>query len=499
MNQYMGVFPEALVAFAGLALLVLPVLRSPKLLGWIAFLVLAAAFLVKGAVLFCPPAAEPLFSGAKPLFGGMLAQDRFARLIQLLILGAMGLVVLSFLGYVRAGLKHHRELYALLLLATVGLLLLAGAQHLALIYVGLELISLFSYLLTGFLKKESLSAEAGLKYFLFGSLATGAFIYGITLLYGMTGALDLPTVAAQFPEAMGRAPLLGAICLTLLLVGLGFKLALVPFHMWAPDAYEGAPTPIAAFISVGPKLAGFALLARIFLVSVSPQVTFWPWALGILALLTMTVGNLVALAQSNVKRLLAYSSIAHAGTMAIGLAVASPLGLTALLYYLAAYGLMNLAAFAGVVAVGNAAGREDLGAFSGLSQREPFLALMITIAFLSLAGIPPMAGFFAKMWIFAAALKAGAVWLAVAAALNSVVALFYYVKVIKTMYLDPVPAGAAPIPASGSLRLALVLCAAGLLIAGFLPGPWLTLAGSSLPVPAGPDDLPWISLQGNGS
>jgi len=483
-----AIAPAIVIAIGGIGFLLAPFLRSARILGMLTLILLLIAFnlTLRGMV---------QQSASSPLFGGMFFQDRFARFFQIGILAAMMLVTLGVMGYAREQFRRRREVYALLLLITVGMLILVGANNLALIYVGLETISILSYLLTGMLRRESLSIEAGLKYFLFGSLATGAFLYGLSLLYGLTGAMDLPTLALQFPKAMGQAPALGAVILFLLVAGFGFKIALAPFHMWAPDAYEGAPTPIAAFISVAPKLAGFAILARLLLTGISAQVALWPVLLGVLAILTMTVGNVVALAQTNVKRLLAYSSIAHAGTMAIGLAVATPLGLTATLYYLIAYALMNMGAFLGVIAVGNATGREDLGAFNGLSSREPFLALMIALSFLSLAGVPPLAGFFAKMWIFGAALKSGAVWLAVIAAVNSVISLFYYMKVVKAMYLDPAPASSAPMPRSRTLRLGLILCTVGLLLIGLFPGHWLLIAGSSLPIPVHAGDLPWLPVR----
>lgn len=483
--DFAGILPEITATLGGLALLVLPGIRSARLLGFFTLIFLAAAFDLTIARLIQQPFAQSLFYG-------MILEDRFSIFFQMILLVSMGLVTLSIMGYSRQGMNHLREMVALLLLATGALMLVVAAQHLALVYLGLEMISLFSYLLTGFLKKESLSIEAGLKYFLFGSLATGAMLYGISLVYGLTGVMDLPSLTARFQQVMREAPLVGSISLFLLLVGIGFKVALVPFHMWAPDAYEGAPTPVAAFLSVGPKLAGFAVLTRVFLVGVSAEITLWPDLLVLLSVFTMTTANLIALVQTNVKRLLAYSSIAHAGTMVIGLAVATPLGLTATLYYLIAYSLMNLGAFVGVIAVSNATGREDIGAFAGLSQREPVLAFTITVALLSLAGIPPLAGFFAKMWIFGAAIQAQAYGLAIIAALNSVVALFYYVKIIKTMYLDPVPAGVRPIPRSRSLNLVLGFCTVGLFLIGLWPGFWLTLSGSVSPLPLKAGSLPWL-------
>lgn len=484
-SDLVGILPEMILTLGGLLLPLLPGLRSARLLGLITLIFLVGAIDLKVVNLFQHPIPQTLFFG-------MLIQDRLSRFFELTILVAMGLVTLSILGYAKPEVQGRRELYALLLLTTVGLLLLPQAQHFALIYLSLELVSILSYLLTGIAKRDPLAIEGALKYFLFGSLATGTLLYGISLLYGLTGTMELPLLASAFPQAMGSSPLSGTIALIFLIVGFGFKVALVPFHMWAPDTYEGAPTPVAAFLSVGPKIAGFAVMARVFLLGFSPAVDPWPLVLSILAIFTMTVGNVVALVQTNVKRLLAYSSIAQAGYMVIGLAVATPMGLTATCYYLLAYLLMNMAAFAGVIAVGNSSGREDLGAFSGLAQRQPFLAFAITIAFLSLAGIPPMAGFFAKFWIFAAALKAQAVPLAIAAALNSVIALFYYVKVVKTMYLDPVPAGAPAIPRSRWLGLTLSLCTLGLFLIGLLPGPWLRLVASALPFPLRTSDLPWM-------
>ncbi len=481
----LSVLPEITLAAGGMAMLVLPVLRSARLLGLLTLLILAAAAELKLLDFLRQP------GGAREAFSGMLALDAFGFFFQMAILFAMGLVALSVAGYARQEIRARREFHALFLMSGVGLLLVVGAQNLALLYLGIELISIFSYLLVGFQKREPRAVEGALKYFLFGALSTGAMLYGITLVYGLTGTMHLPALSAAFPQALERAPMLASAALLLVVAGLAFKVTLVPFHMWAPDAYEGAPAPVASFLSLAPKLAGFAALARVLLLGFTPAAGGWPGLLGGLAVLSMTLGNLAALSQSNVKRLLAYSTIAHAGTMAIGLAVATPFGLGALLYYLAAYLLMNAGAFAGVIAVGNAEGREDVEAFAGLSRREPALAFMIAVCFLALAGIPPLAGFFAKMWIFAAALKSGAVWLAVAAAVNSVIALFYYMRIVKAMYLDPAPSRAAAVPNSPPLLLTLAVCSAGLFILGLWQGPWLDLAASVLPLSLDPAGLPW--------
>ena len=477
------ILPELTLAGGGMALLVLPFLRSSRLLGLLTLMLLVAAF-DAGLLQSFQPSAAPLLS-----FSGMLIQDRFAQFWGAAILAASALTLLSLMGYAREKVRSRREIYSLLLFATAGLLLMVRSRHLVLLYLSLELVSVLSYLLVGFQKRDGLAIEGALKYFLFGALSTGAMLYGITLVYGLTGRMDLGGLAELSKTAVS-APALTVAAVLLLSAGLAFKLALVPFHMWAPDAYEGAATPVASFISLGPKLAAFAVLARLFLLGIPPSAAGWPVLFGALAVVSMTVGNLAALGQTNVKRMLAYSSIAHAGTMAIGIAVATPFGLAAVMYYGLAYLLMNAAAFAGVIAVGNSAGREDVGAFAGLSRREPVMAFMITVAFLSLAGIPPLAGFFGKMWIFGSALQAGAVGLAVIGAVNSVISLFYYVRVIKAMYIEP---AATPerLPRSRSLRLALSLCAAGLFLLGLWQGPWLQWAAHALPMQTSAADLPW--------
>lgn len=473
--------PELILAAGGMVLLVLPGLRSGRLLGLLTLALLTASFDARLLQSLAPMAKPETFSG-------MLATDKFADFFQFAILAASALVVLSLMGYAREEVRARREFYSLLLWTTAGLLLVVRSQHLGLIYLGLELVSVLSYLMVGFRKKDPLSAEAGLKYLLFGTVATGAMLYGVSLVYGLTGRLDLAGL-----KLLLNQPSFGVawVAVLLLTAGLGFKLALAPFHMWAPDAYEGAPTPAASFISLGPKLATFAVLARLFLAGLPQEVASWPLLFGGLAVVSMTLGNAVALSQNNVKRMLAYSSIAHAGTMAVGIAVATPFGLAAVMYYSLAYVMMNAAAFMGVIAVANASGREDVGAFSGLSRREPALAFMITVAFLSLAGIPPLAGFFGKFWIFGAALDSKNVGLAVVAALNSVVALFYYARVIKAMYIEP-SVSTARLPNSRSLRLGLAACALGLVLLGLWQGPALDWTARSLPVPVKPGALPWL-------
>lgn len=467
--------PELLLTATAVGLLVVArVWRSPLLVGGLALAGFAGAFVSLGALLTSA-------AGPAPLFSGMLVRDPFVGLFQLGILAVMVVITLLLLSDKAFFLMAWPETCALLLLSALGLLLVTGAQNLIMVYVGLELVSLTSYLLTGFLRHEAGSAEAGLKYFLFGSLATGMMLYGISWLYGATGTLDLPALAAQVAAGTHPHQSLLIVGLLLTLVGFGFKIGAVPFHHWAPDAYEGAPTPIAAFISAGPKLAGFAILLRVVWLTFGGLTDAWGAAIELLAIATMTLGNVTALWQTNVKRLLAYSSIAQAGYILVGLAAATPSGAVAVTYYALIYVLMNLAAFACVIAVSNATDRDDLGAYAGLAQTHPVLAAAFALALLSLAGIPPLAGFLAKVWIFTAALESGHVWLAIIAGVNSVIAVAYYAVLLKQMYLtDPsVPVGTqaySPWP----LKLALGASLAGVVLLGLWPTPLLTWIAQAL-------------------
>lgn len=470
LRDTVAALPELLLAAVALALVVTArVWRRPALVGGVTAAAVVGAWLALAAQ---PPAAQDLFSG-------MLTRTPWIALFQTGILGVLLLVTLMTLGTTTLR-EDLPEFFGLLLLSGAGLLLVTGAQSLLMVYVGLELVSLTSYLLTGFLRREATSVEGGLKYFLFGSLATAMLLYGVSWIYGAAGTLDLPTLTGHLLS--GTHPnhsllVVGALFLT---VGLGFKVGLVPFHAWAPDAYEGAPTPVAAFISAGPKLAGFALFLRVFWLAFRGLAPVWTTVLEVLAILTMTLGNVAALRQTNVKRLLAYSSIAQAGYIVIGVVVATPSGAFAVTYYTLAYVLMNLAAFSCVIAVANATGREDLGAYAGLAQTHPALAACFALALLSLAGIPPLAGFLAKVWIFAAALQGGRTLLAVVAAVNSVIAVFYYALLLKQMYLSPPPPTVRPERVEGCgamtpwpLRVALGASLAGVVLLGLWPTPLL--------------------------
>ena len=410
--------------------------------------------------------------GASLVFHGLIITDAFSYAFRWLALASIAITLLLVMASREFDLARRAEPLGLFLLLGVGFMLMAEANHLLMAYLSVEMVSLASYALVASLQ-EPRSAEAGLKYLLFGALTSGLMLFGMSLLYGLTGTLTFSglgdALAAPAPGAL--AGLLAAVALVL--AGLGFKISMVPFHLWTPDAYEGAPVPVAAILSVGSKAAGVALLLRVAQAA-APLWGQLEGALIALTVLTMTLGNVVALVQTNVKRLLAYSTIGQAGYLLVGVAAHTRFSTEAVLLYLVAYLFMNLGAFACVVAVVNETGSESLDAFRGLSRRSPGLALCCTLFLLSLAGIPPLLGFFGKFLLLGAALDAGRAGLAVAAVINSAAALYYYVQLIRQMYLAPAAQEAGLRPGL-PLRLALGVCAAGTVLLGLFPSPLLEL------------------------
>ena len=373
----------------------------------------------------------------RSLFGGMFVHDGFTVFFTLLFCAVGAAAVLQSWDYVKRTRINHGEYYALLLSATLGMILMAASSDLITIFLGLELMSLALYVLVGFRRTRLDSSEAALKYFLLGAFASGFLLYGIALLYGATGTTNLGTMGmflAGSPLSDNPMLLMGGL---LVLAGLGFKVAAVPFHMWTPDAYEGAPTTVTGFMSAGAKAAGFAGLLRVVLTALGGLQAEWRPLLIWVAILTMTLGNVTALLQTNLKRMLAYSSIAHAGYLLVAVAAGGPEGGSAALFYLAVYSVMNLGAF-GVLAL---LGREQeervrLSDLAGLGARHPALALAMTLFMLSLGGIPPTAGFMGKVYVFSVAVKAGLVPLVIVGVLNSVVSIFYYLRVTVAMYMQ---------------------------------------------------------------
>lgn len=400
--------------------------------------------------------AEP-----KNLFYGMLAFDDFANSFRVLFAFVTALILLfaapSYLGdrTTPGEKKNAAEMFMLLLVLTLGMNMMASSRHLLMIYLSIEMVSVISFVLAGFKLGDRKSSEGALKYVIFGGVASGVMLYGMSWIYGVSRSLNLGEISvaiAEMTKAQGKVPeavFVGVVCM---LAGFGYKVSAAPFHMWTPDVYEGAPTPVTAFLSVGPKAAGMAVMMRFFMDALSakgvmeaassadPGAAPWAVVAGCLAMATMSVGNLTALGQNNVKRLLAYSSIAHAGYMLLGVSVFNQAGLAAIVFYVVSYCFMNLGAFLIVMALAEAnGGDESIDAFRGLGKRAPVVAAVMTIFLVSLAGIPPMAGFVGKFYLFAALVKAGTTWnwvLAVVGVLNSVVSLFYYARVIRAMYLE---------------------------------------------------------------
>jgi proton-translocating NADH-quinone oxidoreductase chain N len=408
------------------------------------------------------------------LFGGIYTVDSFAFFFKLMAVVSTGLVVLSAIEFMGERTPYRGEFYSLLLFATLGIGLIASATDLIMIYLAIELLSITSYILAGYLRDDPKSSEAAIKYFLYGAAASAVMLFGMSLLYGATGSTNLSQIAMALGEA--DASLRGIIfpAVILLLAGFGFKIGAVPFHQWAPDAYEGAPTPVTAFLSVGPKAAGFAVLARVFLTALP---SFQPDQVALLAAIsavTMTLGNLVAIWQKNIKRMLAYSSIAQAGYILLGMVAASALGMTSLVFYLIIYVFANLGAFIVIITFSNGGGGDEIEDYAGLSQRSPGLALAMLLFLLSLAGIPPLAGFIGKFYLFAAAMKEGFIWLVIVAVLNSIVSLYYYLQVVRQMYIIP-PRTEEPVPASRALSGALLIALVGVLLLGIWPAPLVEL------------------------
>jgi NADH-quinone oxidoreductase subunit N len=434
------------------------------------------------ALLFTAIAITPLWNVQATTFSGMLTLDRYgmALIWIFLIIGAISIAMaLDYLP--RHGIEQG-EYYPLILCAVGGMILLAQGTNLITLFLGIELLSITLYILTGFAYPRLTSEEAAMKYLVLGAFAAGFFVYGIALMYGATGTVDLAEIGAYLRQptlvAEDRTLLLAGAALVL--VAFGFKVALAPFHMWTPDVYEGSPTPVTAFMSVGTKGAAFAALLRILQVALPTQITFWLPVLGALAVITMLVGNIGALVQTNVKRMLAYSSIGHAGYIALAVMSASARGTEAFLFYMLAYGLTNLGAFAVVIALeqrGEAAW--SLDDFAGLFRRQPLLAMAMAIFMLSLAGVPPTAGFFGKFYVFTAAYEAGLGWLALVGVISSAIAAFFYLRVVVRMFMED-PVREVQPRLVRSLSGGIAIAAVATLLFGLVPTPVVAIAERAL-------------------
>ena len=461
----LSILPILILAGFGMIVLVTDLVSSRKLgdKNYLAYISLLG--IVVAAISSRSHVATTLFS-----FNETFTIDNYALFFNFIFLLSTGLTVLISHSYIKREEINHGEYYALLLFSTIGMMLMASGADLLNIYIGLEVMSISIYILTGFKRSKLISNEASLKYFLLGAFATGFLLYGISIIYGTTGTINLRQIAC-FIEGKGGAldPLL-LMGMGLIIIGLGFKVASVPFHAWVPDVYEGAPTSITAFMSVGPKAAGFAAFLRIFMTAFGSTHYEWQKIIFILAVSTMTIGNVVAIAQTNIKRMLAYSSIAHAGYLLIALVAANNMGVSGTLFYILAYIFMNIGAFA-IVIVLSQKGDEfiQINDYAGLGYKHPLLAIAMTLFMLSMAGIPPMAGFVGKFYIFSAAMKSGYVGLAVIGVINSVISVYYYLRITVIMYMKEPTRDFSPLTISPLIVAAIVISVVGTLQLGICP------------------------------
>ncbi len=414
-------------------------------------------------------------------FNEMLRINGYSLFFNVIFLVSTILVALISISYLGKDDKKQGPYYLLILLSTLGMMLMAAGNELIIVFLGLELMSLSLYVLAGYFRESPASSEAGMKYLLLGAFASAFFLYGIALLYGAAGTTNIPEIISKLsvndqPSPLSTSPLLLA-GMFLLIVGFGFKVAIVPFHQWAPDVYEGAPTTIAAFISAGPKAAGFAAFLTIFIDALPTLPDQATDVIVLLAMLTMSVGNIIAIAQTNIKRMLAYSSIAHAGYVMVGLAAANAEGESGAMFYLLVYCVMNIGAFGAVILARTADGENlMISDYAGLGFRKPLLAIFMTTMLLSLAGFPPTAGFIGKLYLFKSAISAKLYLLVIVGALNTAISAFYYLRVVVTMYMREPEEELEFNPYPSTLVIGLTLAAVGIILIGILPSLLPTLA-----------------------
>jgi NADH-quinone oxidoreductase subunit N len=417
---------------------------------------------------------------SEPVWGGMLRFDWLSFVFAILFLAGGAATALFAMDIPEL---QRGEFFFLLLTSILGMTLMAASANLIMLFLAIETTSIPLYILAGFFRDDDKSTESGFKYLLFGAMASAVMVYGFSLLYGFTGTVDIYEIARQL-VAGGYNEIVIVASLLLVLVGIGFKISAVPFHFWAPDVYEGAPTPVAGFLSTASKAAGFAVLIRVLLVAFPTTIApSWVAIVAAISTATMILGNTLALAQKNIKRLLAYSSIAHAGYILIGIAAYSALGIASSVFYIFVYLVTNLAAFGIVATFWRVVGSDEISAYAGLSRRAPGLALAMLVAFLSLAGMPPLGGFVAKFWVFAAAVKSDLIWLAVIGVLNAIIGLYYYLVVLKVVYLYRSEEDDQPIRVTRPYAIALVALTVGIILLGTLIAPWFhwsELAASAL-------------------
>jgi len=459
--EYFRVLPEIILTLVGVLIMFLEAVlpeNAKTILSKVAGVGLLGAL------------AAAFYTDPGMAFQGMLVVDNFATFFRVLVIGIGFLTVFASSEYLRREGQTGGEYYMLILFSIVGQCVMATANELIMIFIGLEISSIASYVLAGYLRDDARNNESALKYFLLGSFATAFLLYGVAWIYGASGSTNLTTIRGELVN--GNVPeVMAATAAALILVGLAFKVSAAPFHGWAPDVYQGAPAPVSAFLSVGPKAAAFAVLLRVFVGGFGPMADRWAPMLWVISLATMTVGNFAAILQSNIKRMLAYSSIAHAGYVLVAVTAHSSTGSAAAMFYLAAYAFTNLGAFA-VVAYFSRKGERyvKIADFEGLAERQPAMAAMMTIFLLSLIGVPLTGGFFGKFYIFKAALEVNLVWLTVLGLLNSAVAAYYYLRILVVMYMKEPGESMQDLPPAGAaMKVAVYGSALGTLVLGIFP------------------------------
>jgi NADH-quinone oxidoreductase subunit N len=469
--DWLPILPLLVVTVAAMIVLLVGVRvsdRDSEGLGWLSIVAIAIAFAT----------SLPLLGSQQVTFSGALVADSYTAFFYEVILLAAAVIVLMSLDYVADEALPGAEYYALVLFATAGMMLMAAAGDLIIVFLGLETMSISVYILAGLARTQARSNEAALKYFLLGAFSTGFLLYGIALIYGATGTIRLEALSTIIAHGSTSPMLLLGV--GLLLIGFGFKVAAVPFHMWTPDVYEGAPTSVTAFMAVGVKLAAFAAFLRVFLVHLAGVQGDWSMVLWVLAVLTMTTGNIVALMQTNLKRMLAYSAIAHAGYILVGMTAGNPVAGAAVLYYLLGYSFTNLGAFAIIIALARRGHPHELiSDLRGLGTREPVLAAAMSLMLLSLVGVPPLAGFVGKFLIFSAAIGTGYVWLVVIAVVNSVTSAYFYLRPLVAMYTDQGGAEVVRIRSRPGLIAAIAIAVIATIAIGIYPQPYMAASTSA--------------------
>ena len=476
--NFAAIMPETILSIVAMVLLLLNVFVPGEQKAYLGYLSLVGIVVAFFSVVSGWNAPLSLQEG----FNGSVLQDNFSLFFKAIFLISSGLAVLISDHYMVKEECNHGELYPLILFATDGMMLMSSGTDMMTIFLGLEVLSVSLYVLAGFKRADTKSNEAGLKYFLLGAFSTGFLLYGMALTYGATGTTKIAGIAAAAAQdgTLSANPMF-VVGMLLMATGFSFKVAAAPFHMWTPDVYEGAPTPMTAFMSAGPKAAGFAAFIRVLMVAMPVLAVDWSSLLWVLAVLTMTVGNVIALTQNNIKRMLAYSSIAHAGYCLVGFAAGNGEGTAGILFYMLSYAFMNIGAFAIIILVGKKGEpNNNVEDYAGFSVKHPVLAMVMALFLFSLAGIPPTAGFIGKFYLFSSALKAGYIWLVIIGVLNSAASCYYYLRVMVFMYMkDPVEEFDW-MKLSPPVLLCIAISVVGVVVPGVVPSIILQLAQKAI-------------------